>query len=281
MRIERHMPGMRTVVLLAGVLLAPLTPAEAWNLAPCSPDAASKRAATAKELREAKLGSLKYLPHPFPRNANEVIADYKHQVVARWGNIPREQLRPGQTALIDGLRRDTLRIEVVTVENWGVRRCSDPRSGDRYFLLTITDASGREIARAALEETGSLEQTGFASGTEAPLVPPSAVAQRVAKRFGSGAESPVYVTTTGSLRCDVLMPCVATRAQGSVYLVSSENEVFEIPAQRRLLSLKDDLGSHEKRNSKLNELKADNEVTTSLGGDVFVALRKHGRLSDK
>ena len=86
------------------------------------------------------------------------------------------------------------------------------------------------------------------------------------------------MTSTGTLRCDVLMPCVAVHSQASVLLVAPDGEMFEIPAQRRLLSFKSDLGNEQKRNAKQKELAPRGEVVTSLGGDQFVVVRSRGRL---
>jgi len=72
---------------------------------------------------------------------------------------------------------------------------------------------------------------------------------------------------------------VAVRARDSVFLTTPDGELFEIPAQRRLLSFKNDLGTDEKRAAKQKELAPRGEVVTSLGGDQFVVVERRGRIA--
>ncbi len=273
---------IKTALLLAGALVLPASTAFAWNLTPCSQAALQKRGEAIHQLRAAQPGSLQYIPKPFPRNGVEVVEDYRYQILSRWSHSAPSELSDAQRALMDGLERDTLAIDVERVQNWSLRRCSDAGAGDSYHLLRIFDrASGKEIARAALQESGVLEQTGFPGAADGPIADLNTVAKKVSEAVGAPAQSPVYVTSTGTLRCDVLMPCVAVRSQSSVFLVAPEGEMFEIPAQRRLLSFKNDLGNEQKRNAKQKELAPRGEVVTSLGGDQFVVARRHGRIATK
>lgn len=270
---------IRNAVLLAGALIVPASTASAWNLTPCSQQHLAKRGQVAQELRAAQPGSLKYIPKPFPKNGVEVVEDYKYQILSRWAHITPADLSAGQRALMEGLQQNTLAIEVRRVQNWSLRRCNDAGTGDSYHLLKISDAAtGKELARAALQESGVLEQTGFAGAAEPPLADLAVVAAQIEKTVGAPATKPVYVTSTGTLRCDVLMPCVAARSHASVFLVAPDGEMFEIPAQRRLLSFKNDLGNEEKRTAKQKELAPRSEVVTSLGGDQFVVVRSRGRI---
>ncbi|MEA2465379.1 MAG: hypothetical protein QOJ98_3126 [Acidobacteriota bacterium] len=270
---------IRNAVLLAGALMVPASTAFAWNLTPCSQQHLAKRGQVAQELRAAQPGSLKYIPKPFPKNGVEVVEDYKYQILSRWAHTAQADLSADQRALMEGLQQNTLAIEVQRVQNWSLRRCNDAGTGDTYHLLSISDrASGKELTRAALHESGVLEQTGFAGAADRPLASLPAVAAQIEKTIGAPATQPVYVTSTGTLRCDVLMPCVAVHSRASVLLVAPDGEMFEIPAQRRLLSFKTDLGNEQKRNAKQKELAPRGEVVTSLGGDQFVVVRSRGRL---
>ena len=266
--------------LLAGALAAPASTAFAWNLAPCSVAVLQRRAEAARELRAAQPGSLKYVPKHFPRNGAELVENYRYHILSSWKHIDGAAMSSEQRALLDGLRNNTVAIKVERVQNWGIRRCGDPGSGDSYHLLRISDrASGREIARAALHESGVVEQTGFAGPSDKPLASLAEVATDVERTVGASAQSPVYVTSTGTLRCDALMPCVAVRARDSVFLTTPDGELFEIPARRRVLSFKNDLGTNENRARTQQDLAARGEVVTSLGGDQFVVVERRGRIA--
>src|SRR5215208_462080 len=69
-------------------------------------------------VREARPGSPVYAPHPFPKKADEIIADFRHAYFDRlFEGTPFEKLPPREQFVYKALKENRLRIEIVRVEN--------------------------------------------------------------------------------------------------------------------------------------------------------------------
>lgn len=242
----------------------------------CSDADLAKRAAAERRTRAAKPESLQYVPKPFATTTDAVIENYRHSILELWGKRKPSQLSAEQLALVEGLRAASVDLKVSRVENWGIRRCGDPLSGDFYHLVQVFDrATRRELARAALFPSGKPEQTGFVTAADRPLISTASAMSETRGRFGVSAQSATLITSTGTLRCDVLMPCAAMRSGATTYVSTPEGELYEIPAQGRRLSYRAELATPEQRQKHERTLQPSTERVMSLGGDVFVARKRN------
>ena len=252
-------------------VVAVATSAQPWSLAPCAQADLTRRGAVEKSIRMAPSKSLRYVPIPFPALQRDIEGNYRYWLLNHWGKESNGHLQSDQKVMLDGLAADRFRFEIVRVENWGIRRCQDPHSGDFYYLLRIFDRlSSKEFARAAMFPSGALEQTGFLSEADAPVLSLEATRESLQRQYGIAAHSAQYVATIGELRCDVLAPCIASRSKGSVYIATPRGDVFEFAEASRKFSYKDDLGNGRRAKQSLNGAGA----AVSIGGDAFAAAHR-------
>jgi len=271
---------LKTLVL---AFLAATAPAAAWTLVDCPPEVVKTWAPQETALRTATAGSALYLPKPFPRNRDEVIADYLHEFQRLLKDTPPASLPKGAAAVLEGMRKGTLRYDVLRIVNWSPTRCVKERRLDAYHLLRVLDGrSGLEITRSVLDESGRLtvisttmedERTDSRERQEVRLRPPGAALRDGKARFKVRGESPQYVTTFGTLRCTTFAPCLAFRGGRHVYLVSYDGDLFEIDQKGRRLEMGKDIGSPELNDPILKSLGPEGRVV-SLGGKVFATARR-------
>ena len=268
---------MPRYLIVLGFLLHPLAAAaEGWGLADCAPDRAEVWQRSREEMAEAKPGSPIYVPKPFPRSDAEVIEDYLYQYSDIWADTKPAELAPVERRVFEGIEAGALRFEVARVENWTPLRCNTERERKVSYLVRIFDASGAEIARTALEQSGLFVATATAPETEEALAPLHGLDQApelVSSRFNVTGAVPQYVETFGTLRCPVLAPCVALRAGDDVLILRGE-ELFEIRAAAEFLSLSRELATQEAKEAHLRTLDEARERLVSLGGDAFAVAQK-------
>jgi hypothetical protein len=258
-------------------------PLYGWNLVECPPEVVATWALPDQFLRDAKPGSPLYLPKPFPKSREEVLADYVYELQRLLKDTPAESLPTGAAEVLEGLRRKTLRYDVLRIANWSPTRCGKERRLDAYHLVRVLDGrSGREITRSVLEENGRLGVVSSTMDDErgdslqrqvTRLRPPEEELRGIAARFKIRGEAPQYVTTFGTLRCANVTPCLAFRGGGHVYLASYGGELFEIEPNGRRLEMGKDVGSPEKNAPILQSIGPEGRLV-SLGGKVFTTARK-------
>jgi hypothetical protein len=249
----------------------------------CPPEVVATWALPDQFLRDAKPGSPLYLPKPFPKSREEVLADYVYEFQRLLKDTPAESLPKGAAGVLEGLRTKTLRYDVLRIVNWSPTRCGRERRLDAYHLIRVLDGrSGREITRSVLEENGRLgvisstmdDERGDSLQRQATrLRPPEEEMRSVAARFKIRGEAPQYVTTFGTLRCPNVSPCLAFRSGGHVYLASYGGELFEVEPNGRRLEMGKDIGSPEKNAPILQAIGPEGRLV-SLGGKVFATARK-------
>ncbi|HEV7507760.1 MAG TPA: hypothetical protein VGS07_22945 [Thermoanaerobaculia bacterium] len=277
MDLVKTISGAFALVFLAAVPVRP------WNLVECPPEVVETWALPDQFLRDAKPGSPLYLPKPFPRGKDEVLANYVYELQRLLKDTPAESLPSGAAGVLEGLRKKTLRYDVLRIVNWSPTRCGKERRLDAYHLIRVIDArSGLEITRSVLEENGRLgvisstmddERGDSLKRQAARLRPPEEEMRSVAARFKIRGEAPQYVTTFGTLRCPNVTPCLAFRGGGHVYVLSYDGTLFEVDQNGRRLEMGKDVGSPEKNEPILKAIGPEGRLV-SLGGKVFTTARK-------
>lgn len=272
------MKTLRIAAVLA--LLAPY--AHAWNLAPCDASGAARRTAYGNAVLHAKPGSTHWLPKPFPKRADDAVADFREQYIRLWGRsstVPPERAR-----LVNALKDHTVQFDVRRVENWRANRCLSAMDGDFFWLLRMTDPStGEEMARANLHENGMFESIDVAplGGDRVQLaerirqhaIPELDAVVHEAAAAGINAENAQYVTAFGTLNCDVMTPCVAFRG-GSDVFVQKGAELYRLPANGRHVSWSRELRDQHAKDATMRSLDTQRERLLSLGGDDFAVAEK-------
>jgi len=265
------------------LLFLAAVPLSGWNLVECPPEVVGTWAVPDQALRAAKPDSALYLPKPFPKGRDEVLADYVYEFQRLLKDTPAASLPNGAAKVLEGLRKGTLRYDVLRIVNWSPTRCLKERRLDAYHLIRVIDGrSGMEITRSVLDESGRLgvisstmeDERGDSLQRQAKrLRPPDEEMRSTASRFKIRGEAPQYVTTFGTLRCPNITPCLAFRGGGRVYLVSYEGELFEIDQKGRRLEMGKDIGSSEMNEPILKSIGPDGRLV-SLGGKVFTTARR-------
>ena len=258
-------------------------PGFAWNLVECPPEVVQTWALPDQALRAAKPGSPLYLPRPFPKGKEEVLADYVYEFQRLLKDMRAASLPKGAAAVLDGIRQGTLRYDVLRIVNWSPTRCVKARRLDVYHLIRVIDGrSGLEITRSVLDESGHLgvisstmeDERGDSLQRQATRLRPAEEEMRsVASRFKVMGEAPQYVTTFGSLRCPTVTPCLAFRGGGHVYLDSYQGEPFEIDPKGRRWEMGKDVGTPEMNAPILKSIGPEGRLV-SLGGKVFTTARR-------
>ena len=257
--------------------------AGAWPIAECGSEQATAWAAYESSVRAAKPGSPLYLPKPFPKTRAEILKDYLYQYHSIWSDTPSDQLPPDELPVFQSIQQNSVRFEIVPVENWTTMRCNRQQKDASYNLIRIFDSeSGAELARTALSASGFILVTVNATeeqrseplakqqGRLMKLDAALAKAKGEFKVTGTGAQ---YVSTFGTLRCRPFAPCIAFRNGADSYIFSSEGELFRLGANGRRLALGKDMKSPEAATAVLQSLGAT-ERLMSLGGQALGVVQR-------
>lgn len=123
-----------------------------WHLVGCSP----ADDARALDLHSSRSSSRR-LPHPFPRQDAEVVADFAVQFRAIWRNKSRASIRTAEADLLGRLSRPGgATFRVLRVAPWEASRCDRLLgSTNLLFVVRVFDEAGAEVARAVLHESES------------------------------------------------------------------------------------------------------------------------------
>lgn len=277
MNLSKALAGSLALLFLSVV------PAFAWNLVECPSEVVATWTVPDQLLRDAKPGSPLYLPKPFPKSRDEVLADYVYELQRLLKDTPASALPNGAAEVLEGLRKKNLHYDVLRIVNWSPTRCGKERRLDAYHLIRVIDArSGLEITRSVLEENGRLgvissameDERGDSLKRQATrLRPPDEEMRSVASRFKIRGEAPQYVTTFGTLRCPNVTPCLAFRSAGHVYLASYDGNLFEIDQNGRRFEMGKDVGSPELNEPIVRSIGPEGRLV-SLGGKVFTTARR-------
>lgn len=263
-----------SLILLAG-LFSPAS-AEGWVLVPCPEDSREEelsRLEFERQVRTADPDTSLFTLHPFPRSAQqkfEAFMEFHSRIFSRAS--PESLPRP-EKALLSALLKDRVRYEVLEVENWTPLRCGHPKARLRWSVLRMFDKStGSELARASVDEAGHVGKLQHAPSTGEgfrPTLLPSEAQSHLSRSVG-GAGQAQLVATWGSLRCDVLNPCVAMRNGDILYILHPESrQAYRIRPDDARFSFREDLSTSASQNRILKRAADSGGAVISLGADVF------------
>lgn len=208
--------------------------------------AVSKRPAREKawhsyvqRVRRAEPGESLYVPHPFPKSREEIFEDFEHTVLHRLFSSSRD-LSDREASFRSSLMAGEISYELHRVENWSPGRCTDNRPILAYHLLRLRDRQGSEIARAALHLSGVFSQFAFVEPRVHAVPELSGIGETIEEHHGLDLriDRPQYVKISGlPQECSPVMPCVAFRSGGDVYLLDHGMRLFRVPRGAAVLSV--------------------------------------------
>ena len=249
----------------------------AWPVLECGSGLEAGWAAYERSVRTAKPGTSLYLPKPFPKTRDEVVEDYLYQYRSIWSDTPAGQLPLDERSVFQAIQQNTARFVVLSVENWTTMRCNRQQRDASYHLIRIFGASGTELARTTLAESGFIVVTSNSTEEERsrPVAEQTsrimkldealATVKAKFKVLGSGGQ---YVATFGTLRCRPFSPCVAFKDGADSYILTPGGELFRLRGNGRRLSLTKELKTPEGKSVVLQSL-GPTERLVSLGGATF------------
>lgn len=268
---------MTQITLAIGLMLLSPGPSTAsWTLVPCDRTHAAQWQAHERTVRRAQPGSLHYRPKPFPKNSEELIEDFLyeyHRIFDNPAEVPADMRR-----IYDGIQQNTLRFEVVRVENWTPLRCGKREESPFDYLIRIFSVvDGVELARMTVSDSGYIRDMSVATEKQPhhswPVL--NDVLARVRSDVGIQGTIPQYVLLVGWPRmCDYGAPCVAFRWGADTYIMSYRRELFLIPAAARRLSTERELKNPDKSVAIAALGLKPSEGIISLGGTVFAVARR-------
>lgn len=203
----------------------------------------------AAAVRRAKPGSPLYAPHPFPKTAADIVANFKYVYFEKlFDGTPWEKLPAREQPVYKALRENRLRIEIVRVENWGLSRCGRVHAVPYFYLLRFFDQAGKEVARSTEHVTGHMGVYHSLSGPASPLPPLNEVDGLLRSQFGRAlhAEDVQYVSVGGLPYCSDHTPCVAFKSAGTLYLIDDGRLLYEIEPtapRKSVRALRDERGA--------------------------------------
>jgi hypothetical protein len=257
-------------LLLAGFLNAQLATAAApWTVLPCGTAHAKEWQVSAERMRAAKPGSPIYVPRPYPATDAQVIEDFLYQHRDVWSDTPAEKLGAPERRFFSAVDSGDTRFEVFRVTNWTPLLCGPQRQRPFYFVIRVIEAStGIEISRAALDDDGRLARVRHRpANRDLEPMPSQDTARGALARIGVPAQDLQYVTAWGTLDCDLMTPCVASRHGGGAHVVK-HGKVYRLQAKGERLSLKRHLGPAQ-RDEVSRRYETAGSKLVSVGADVF------------
>jgi len=239
---------MRLQLMVVSLLVSAVglpAPVHAWDVAPCSTEhraawqkfEASMKAATDPNAPD-------YVPHPFPATADEAWQDFLFYHRRAFQATPSDQLEPTERRFFDLIDGGRAKIVSRRVVNWSQSRCEPGQERAFYFLFSVIDPdTGVEITRVAVNQSGLVHSLIHRpidpklQHLPRPIQDLDHVSQASAAALGAHPTGAQYVATTGTLRCDVLVPCVAFREGGEAYLKHETLGLFRIAVDRGALPM--------------------------------------------
>lgn len=210
-----------------------------WARAGAPDDAWEQRE---RQSRTAEPGEARYVPHPYPLTRGELLANFEYWYFLRHPKRPRNRDGKYGWEVYDAIRDGRMVYEIMTVVNWGPGRCAPLGYRPHHYLVRLLDDAGTEVARASLDASGELVASGGGGWGHRLEDLSSSELEAVMRRHGIGA--PIQAVQRVSLAgipggCSIVLPCVAVRAGGSIYVLYQGREagIFEIPPDSRRYSV--------------------------------------------
>jgi hypothetical protein len=181
---------------------------------------------------KAKPRSPLYAPHPYPKNREEIISNFRYAYFDRlFAGKSLESLRERERSIYKALKEEKIRIDILRVENWDFSRCTGEDPSPFYYLLRLFDSTtGKEVARSKQFRTGHLGIYRHTSEAERPLPGLAEIPAALQSRFSLSipVEQPQYVMAAGLPHCWEDQPCIAFKSQGKLYLLDGGELLYEI-----------------------------------------------------
>ncbi len=281
MNTPRRSPDLPRCVLvpLCCLLLLGLPQAsQAWDEAPCSHENRDAWHQFEKRLRAIEdPRDPEYVPHPFPSSVSEAWEDFLVYHRRAFAATTPSELPPTERRFFEAVDGGRAQVTGRRVVNWSPTRCGPDREQAFYFLLSVTDQNtGIEITRIAVSQSGlvhSLIHRPLESEWQSlpkPVMDLDATEQQAAEVLGSRPEDAQYVASTGTLRYDVLLLCVALHQGGNTYLRHPLRGLFRLDKARGLMTFP--AGSTERSpQATAQELGAQGRFLISLNATSWMA----------
>jgi len=226
----------RLYLLSWSLLFVTASAGAAWTPSECGPEMSRGWEEHAQRILNASEGSPLYVPRPFPKRDDEVLADLRYGYLKLWTGNDLSDDPPEAGLVYQGLQDGVLKFTVDRVQNWSLGRCMATRRERFDYLVRIFLADGvTEVARATVDEAGFVASWEFRPADkttcevwESLLRPPSETRAAIRKELGILASDGQLVQTSGTLRCDALEPCVAFRSEGRILLVDKRGDLWEV-----------------------------------------------------
>lgn len=273
--------GSLLLAITAACCAHPLA-ASSWDLVSCDPSGEPRWRDFENAVRMAKPGSTLYVPKPYPTTDQDVVADYLFQFMALHQKTQDpKNLPPHEDQALRAIRGGKVSYQVMRVENWTGMRCGWNHKRDFYHLVRAFEIGGGiEITRALVADSGHLvtwmnlpaSVPGPVEPSARALTAATAAAERINREFGIEGVDPEYVTTYGTIDCDLVFPCLAFHEHGLSYVVY-RHEIFEVSQRGPQLMGGKDVGTLATNKQLLPTLTAD-ERLISLGGRTWSIARK-------
>lgn len=183
-------------------------------------------------VRQAEPGTAYYAPYPFPKNDQEVVADFRYAYFEKLFDGDPTSLDPGERPIFLGLQTGTVKTTVTRVENWGLSRCGPGRSVPFFHLVRLFDSRGDELARGSILPTGLMGRYTQITEVGARALPDlSELPARVERMLGRplAVSQARYAAIDGlPLHCGPLVPCAVFEASGSTWILDRAALLYEV-----------------------------------------------------
>jgi len=265
------------VALSLFLVLGAVQVARAWDVAPCSNEHRAAWKQFERGLRSTTDPQAPhYIPHPFPETVSAAWEDFLFYHRRAFAGTPSEELRPTERRFFEVVDGGRAKVTGRRVVNWARSRCGPDRERAFYFLLSVVDeATGIEITRIAVDQSGFVSSLihrpleGEWQDLPKPVQELGEAEQQASVLVRSRPADAQYVASTGTLRCDVLLPCVALRGGGRTYLRHPERGFFRLDSERGLMKFTGGADQSALRDAS-QEARARNEHLLSLNAESWV-----------
>lgn len=190
-------------------------------------------------VRSAKPGEALYAPLPYPRTRGEILKDFEYTfrqiLLAGGANRDVSQMT---RRIASTLEAETLRIEILRVENWNPDRCSLQRPKPFYFVLRLfAQEDGAELGRFVLHDSGLWAEftpldpvPGFSGNRAGKPLELAGLRRWLETELGQSfePEEAQYVAVDALPGCSVQVPCVAFKAEAKIFLLTSAELLYEV-----------------------------------------------------
>lgn len=269
------------LVVVSLLVLSPIAFGQVWHVEDCPPGHSQERRNFREHLKELRPGDRGFRPNPFPTTTEEVVENFLTFHRRAFSDLAFTNLPAADQRLFTLVDSGHARYTLRRVANWTPTRCRESEREDYYHLVqVIDDRTGVEVTRFAVDEAGAVARVAhryMESGGENDLEPiPDlrvAAPEHLPRRITAPPEAAQYVNVWGSVRCDVVFPCVAFKAGGETFLMK-DGDVYRIDLGRERMTVAGEMGSAAATKAFFKRLEDRNEMFVSIGGGKLAYLSR-------